>query len=302
MMIWMAACLLFILAALAAFMAARQSSTLAARNRFDQAWGGDEPADFRAADSRMLWYRIHQRLERMPGTGQAETQRDLRRAGWNSDAARSLFLGAAWLLPPLAGLLSGIDAWSGGKAPFDVLTAGFIGFTLGYLAPRKFLRWRAKKRQKRIGNEMPVVLHLLRMLFDAGLSLEHALRVTAEEGGVLAPTIAIEFGQTLLRINAGQERGDALDEMALSLDVAELTDTVAILKQVARYGGSLNDTLFAYVRLLEDRRITTMRETVGKLSAKMTVVMVLFMFPALMVFLAGPGFIGLIKALGNAHG
>ena len=100
----------------------------------------------------------------------------------------------------------------------------------------------------------------------------------------------------LQRIQHGQERGDALEELARRLDVDELTETVAMLKQAARYGGNLRESLMRYVKMMEERRMTSLRDKVGKMSAKLSIVMMLFMFPALLLFLAGPGFMALINA------
>ena len=172
-----------------------------------------------------------------------------------------------------------------------------MGAIVGFLLSRRALRWAAERRQGQIRDEMPTVLNLLRMLFDSGLSLEHSLKTVSEQGGDVVPHLAHEFKAVLQRIYNGQERGEALEDMARCIDVAELTETVAILKQSAKYGGNLRDSLLKYLRLLEDRRMTDLREKVSKLSAKMTVVMVLFMFPALMIFLAGPGVMAITRAL-----
>jgi len=145
-------------------------------------------------------------------------------------------------------------------------------------------------------------LHLLRMLFDAGLSLEHALRVLVQQAADLVPNLAEELGATLKRIEAGQDRSEALVEMAAPLGVAELNDTIAMLRQATRYGGNLREPLVEYTKIVEQRQVSELREQVGKLSAKMTIVMVIFLFPALMIFVAGPGFIGLANALKGVGG
>jgi tight adherence protein C len=88
-----------------------------------------------------------------------------------------------------------------------------------------------------------------------------------------------------------------MDEMAKRNDVNELSETVAMLKQASRYGGNLRESLLRYLRLLEDRRMTDLKDKVGKLSANMSIVMMLFLFPALLIFLAGPGMIALKNAL-----
>ena len=46
---------------------------------------------------------------------------------------------------------------------------------------------------------------------------------------------------------------------------------------------------FALKQLIDDRRLTRLQEYISKLSAKMSVVMMVFLFPALLIVLAGPG-------------
>lgn len=224
----------------------------------------------------------------------SQTVNALRQAGWYAPYRRSMYYTVA-TISPLAGLFLGLT-W-GGLTSYSLLLAAFIGFAVGYLLPPRVLAWVARRRQKALQNEMLATLHLLRMLLDAGLSLEHTLRVLSEQGKELVPNLAEEFRYALARIGTGQEQAEALTEMAVSLDVPELSDTIAILRQAGRFGGNLRDTLTTFAQLTEERRMTGLREYVSKLSAKMTLVMILFMFPALMLFLAGPGFLALAKAM-----
>lgn len=58
-------------------------------------------------------------------------------------------------------------------------------------------------------------------------------------------------------------------------------------------------SLQALKNLLDDRRLTRMQEYISKMSAKMSVVMMLFLFPALLIVLAGPSFIAIARAFGS---
>lgn len=58
-------------------------------------------------------------------------------------------------------------------------------------------------------------------------------------------------------------------------------------------------SLLALKQLLDDRRLTRIQEFVSKMSAKMSVVMMVFLFPALLIVLGGPAFIGISRALSN---
>jgi tight adherence protein C len=71
-----------------------------------------------------------------------------------------------------------------------------------------------------------------------------------------------------------------------------------ILQQLLYQGGGAMKSLLSLKQLLDDRRLTRLQEYISKMSAKMSVVMMLFLFPALLIVLAGPGFTALAKALG----
>jgi tight adherence protein C len=244
--------------------------------------------------ARSITRRVKNMLERLPGTDMDEIEVLLRQAALADDRYRSVIYASLWLIPLLGMALGLLYATVNQKSLMTPLTVGFV---MGYILPRSTLRILAERRQKAIKEEMPIVLNLMRLLFDAGLSLEHALKAISEQARQITPNLASEFAWVLARIQHGQERGDALDEMAKRNNVDELSETVAMLKQASRYGGNLRDSLLRYIRLLEDRRLTDLRDKVGKLSANMSIVMMVFLFPALLIFLAGPGMIALKKAL-----
>lgn len=231
-----------------------------------------------------------------------EIQRLLIQAGWPGPRATFVFLFIAWVLPLVMGMIAACYAIVNHDSWMHVLFHALFAFSAVFVLSRRVLRWKAKKRQEAIRKEVVPFLHLLRMLFEAGLSMEHILLVIEQQGKDMMPHMADELRWVIKRIQSGQDRAEALVEMASVLEVTELSDTVAMLKQVTRYGGNIKDSLAEYTALVEQRQFSALREYVSKLSAKMTVVMIIFLFPALMIFLAGPGFIGLAKALTGVNG
>ena len=81
--------------------------------------------------------------------------------------------------------------------------------------------------------------------------------------------------------------------------MAELSDCCTVLRQMLRQGGSARASLQTLKELFEDRRLTSLQEKISKLSAKMSMVMMALLFPALLIILAGPGFMAITKALGG---
>lgn len=232
----------------------------------------------------------------------AEMQRLLVQAGWPGEKAKYIFLLTAWVLPLTLGVLAVFYAILNQDTLVNLIFHFLFVFAAIFVLIRRLLRWKAQQRREAIRKEVIPFLHLLRMLFEAGLSMEHILLVIEQQGRDLIPNLVSELHLVIKRIQSGQDRAEALVEMAAPLDVPELSDTIAMLKQVTRYGGNIRDSLAEYTTLVEQRQVSELREYVSKLSAKMTVVMILFLFPALMIFLAGPGFMGLAKALKGVSG
>jgi tight adherence protein C len=223
----------------------------------------------------------------------------LGKAGFHQRQSRILVKGAMVLAPfGLAGLAL-IAVVGMGDITLHGAGVVFFGFGAGVLIPRHLLRFLAARRCAQIVEEVPVMVRMISVLFEAGLSLENALRILRDEGRGILPNLSVEIGRVLTRISSGMDRVEALEQVARELDIQELTDAVSVLCHASTAGGAVRQSLANIADLIEDRNRTALRERVGRLSAKMTVVMVVFLFPALLIFLAGPGFVALAGALGE---
>ncbi len=225
----------------------------------------------------------------------------LSRAGWRGGKPRMIFVAVQLMLPLVGMLVALLLAPSKWLNPIGspLVSTLLIVAIVGYLMPKMVLRRLAQKRAAQIATEVPTLVHLLRTLFDTGLGVEQTLIEVCEQNQRVLPALAKELCAVLRNIGAGADQDEALLEMAEGLQVQDLTDLVKLLRQVNRYGGSIKQPLTDFAEVLHDRRRTELQERVSKMSAKMTVVMVLCMFPALLIFIAGPGFFGLMAALSN---
>jgi tight adherence protein C len=123
--------------------------------------------------------------------------------------------------------------------------------------------------------------------------------VLSIEGQKLLPELTSELRLILARVDSGLELGQELNKAAAMLAVDEFTDTSVILQQLIQQGGGAMKSLLALKQLLDDRRLTRLQEYISKMSAKMSVVMMLFLFPALLIVLAGPGFTAITRAFAS---
>ncbi len=226
----------------------------------------------------------------------SETQTLLTRLGWRKSSERSLFAACQVGTPLLVlGLVVFFQQVFYPTAQNQWL-APALGAGLGYLLPKRLLAYAAQRRQKNIAREISTFIPLLRILFESGMAIEQSLRVLSTEAHQLLPELTRELRLILTRVDSGLELGQELHKSATLLAVDELTDTCVILQQLIHQGGGAMKSLLTLKQLLDDRRLTRQQEYISKMSAKMSVVMMLFLFPALLIVLAGPGFTAIARA------
>jgi tight adherence protein C len=228
----------------------------------------------------------------------SETQILLNRVGWRRASKRSLYA-ACQIGVPLGAL--GVTILLQLLFFPDVehtMIAPLFALGLGYLLPKRVLAAVAEHRQKQVVVEISTFIPLLRILFESGMAVEQSLRVLSNEGKELLPILSSEIQLILSRVDSGLELGEELRKTADLLAVDEFSDTCVILNQLIQQGGGAMKSLLSLKQLLDDRRLTRLQEYISKLSAKMSVVMMVFLFPALLIVLAGPGFTAISRALG----
>ncbi len=267
---------------------------------------GGASEDFEAAGEQKLlqdFARGGKSLERFVDK-EGETPLLLAQAGWRGTRARLLFY-AFQGLAPIVLVLAVFAGWAiGGRLfkPPTLYLMIFAAFALSFLLPRWVLRTAAGNRQRRIKREVPLFVHLLVLLFEAGLSTRQALSSLVREGRGVLPELGREFEAVVRQFDTGADTGDALRQLGDTLVVDDLSNILGVLRQIDRYGGEVREPLLDVMKLLEERRGLDLRERVNLISGRMTIVMVLFFFPALLIFVAGPATLAIVRALGRVAG
>ncbi|MCG3743664.1 type II secretion system F family protein [Vibrio cincinnatiensis] len=171
--------------------------------------------------------------------------------------------------------------------------------TFGFWASIRWFRIQAQKRARIIDEEMLITIHLMSILWQVGLSLESMLRAYHQEAKDLTPEICKEISLILARIDAGQNREWVFRDMAtLSLSIG-FQDLLTMLSQAADTGGELKKSFQSLSELIYERKRVALQEKVTKMSGKISVTMMVLMFPALFIILGGPAALALMKAFGG---
>jgi tight adherence protein C len=168
---------------------------------------------------------------------------------------------------------------------------------LGAYAPDIFVKNAVAKRQKLIQKSLPDALDLLVICAEAGLALDAALTRVAREMERGGPEMADEIGLAAVELGFLPDRRQALDNLTKRCPLPAVRGVVNTLIQTEKYGTPLANSLRVLAAEFRNDRMMRAEEKAARLPAIMTVPMIIFILPPLMIVLLGPGILRIIDAL-----
>jgi len=185
---------------------------------------------------------------------------------------------AAFVVVPLIVTLKGPLFWLG------VMGAGI----LGYIVPSFYLdrRIAARRNEHRAG--FPDFMDLLVVCADSGLSMEAALERVGRELGDSYPSLCSNIHLANLEIRAGRTMTEALEHFADRLGLDEARSFATLIQQSAELGSSITDALRVYSDDMRHKRLSRAEEKAYSLPAKLSVPMMVCIFPVLFVVILLP--------------
>lgn len=214
----------------------------------------------------------------------------LEQAGWNTRSGTAAFLGLRLLLALLLPLLALLLLHpTGMRAPILAIAA----LAAGVLLPKLALRSWAERLRKRASDELPLLIDLLRLLQGVGFSIDQSLQMLGDKLRGALPLLGRELHEANIAYAHGRSRAQSLRRIGESFGDEDLYSLVQMMVQVHQHGGAMQEPLRQFGARLREQRRMQMKEKVGKLSVKMTMVMMLTLLPALMLVLAGPAVLAL---------
>ncbi|HVT07123.1 MAG TPA: type II secretion system F family protein, partial [Polyangia bacterium] len=151
-------------------------------------------------------------------------------------------------------------------------------------------------RKQALENPLPDAIDLLVTCVEAGLSLDAAMARVAQEMELVAPILAQELKQTMLEIQAGVKRSDAFHRLSTRTGVEDLKSLSAMIIQTELFGTSVSRALRVHSEGMRTKRMQRAEEKAAMVSVKMTVPLILFILPSLMVVVMGPAALMIIGA------
>jgi tight adherence protein C len=224
-------------------------------------------------------------------------RRDLMAAGYRSEAALPIYLGARLLCClgfVIPAFLFRHNLTS--NAVLSVVIPVAAGFA-GYFGPSLVLDHLIAARLDRLRLSLPDALDLMVVSVEAGLGLDQAIQYVGTELAPTHPDIAHEMQMVNLEIRAGKRRMEALRNLAERTGEPELRKLVAILIQTDRFGTSIADSLRTHSDFMRVRRRQEAEERAGKVGVKLVFPIFFLILPSMVVVAAGPGLLQVFKYL-----
>ncbi|HZL29813.1 MAG TPA: type II secretion system F family protein [Pseudolabrys sp.] len=166
-----------------------------------------------------------------------------------------------------------------------------VGGIAGYVGPSMFIDKRIKTRRIEHRGGFPDFMDLLVVCADSGLSMEASLDRVGRELGDSYPSLTANIHITNLEIRAGRSLKDALERFADRLALDEARSFATLINQSIDLGSSITDALRVYSDDMRHKRLSTAEEKAYALPAKLSVPMMVCIFPVLFVVILLPVFI-----------
>ena len=173
---------------------------------------------------------------------------------------------------------------------------GIFGVCMGLVLSRYYLKSKITKRQKEIYHQLPDTLDLLSVSVSAGLGFDQALSyVVKKSEGVLIR----ELDTAQREISLGRSRKESLDRLGERCDNLELQTFISAVVQADEIGSSMQNILQIQAAAIREAHKQNVEEKAQKLSVKILIPMVLFIFPVMFIILLGPVVPSIMETMGG---
>ena len=165
----------------------------------------------------------------------------------------------------------------------------------GFLAPKWILKSMATSREAAFERETIALVDIVRLLQGVGLSVDQSLEVIASQLQELIPVTGKLLYKAKPQVQSGVAWIDILKRISNTYANADFKALVNVLQQIDKFGGSVQEPLRQFADRLVEKERANVRERIGKLTIKLTSIMVATMLPGLLILTGGPGAISIIR-------
>jgi len=178
----------------------------------------------------------------------------------------------------------------GGEIPCAI--AALVAPLLCWAVPRVIIQNRGADRKSEIERAMPDMLDMLNMCVSQGLTIRDSMKRIARDLKSVYPQLARELSLVSRQAEVGNLRV-ALNNFGDRVDVPEVDSFVSLMNQSEQMGTSVSEALTEYANTMRESLRQRTDEKANKASFNLMFPTVLFMMPAVFMFLMGPAILEL---------
>jgi len=223
----------------------------------------------------------------------------LQTAGFYNPSAQTMFYASRLTLSIVLATAVATFSVLGPFNPDPAMTIVVVTMAavIGYIFPLVYIISRIQERKLKFSEGLPDAMDMLLICLESGLSFPAAMKNVARELRLVHPVVSEQFEIATLEFQAGRKRADALKNLATRVDLPEVTSITTMIIQSDQLGTSLTRALKAAADDMRRDRMLKAEEKANALPAKMSVPLVLFIFPTLFSIIMVPVAVKIMRVL-----
>jgi tight adherence protein C len=171
--------------------------------------------------------------------------------------------------------------------PSIVIHASIL-LVLTLILPDAYLGYKGRELTRSIARRLPYLLDLMAVCVQTGMTIESSIRYLSKEMEAFDKDMAYLLKRAYDRSSL-VGLPIALDEMYQRAPSNEMRSFVMTLTQSLHYGSSIYSVLSTLSEDIREVQLLTIEEKIGKLAAKMSVPLILFIMIPIVILVAAPG-------------
>lgn len=156
------------------------------------------------------------------------------------------------------------------------------------ILPDVYLARRSKALQKKLSDRLPYLLDLMGVCVQTGMTIESSFSYLAQEMLGFDRDVAYMLKRTNDRANI-VGLSQAIEELYDRVPTAEFRSFVMTLNQSLQYGSSIYIVLTTLAVDIREVQMLSLEEKIGKLAAKMSIPLILFIMLPIVILITAPG-------------
>jgi len=157
--------------------------------------------------------------------------------------------------------------------------------------PDLYALQKLSQQNRKLSEDVPSFLDLLTLTLKSGVNLEQALTITTQN---FSSPLSRVVAKRLKELDWGRSLEAVLNDLRLEIEDDDFKHFLNSVIRTKTLGVSLSETLSIQAGLLRTRRRQKAEELCRTASVKISVPLVLFIFPALLIIYIGPGILQLL--------